>query len=684
MSIDLDGPYPRVAVTPEELTRLRKAWKGEGPEHEVVAQRVQRAIRHLADPLRFPPRGGQHNTWYQCQACQRALVTVDPTHHQCPLCKKVYSGPPYDDVVFSRQHSEYLGGVGREVRLSDAAWAYAVTGDERFARDAAAILLGYAERYRKYPLHSNDLKEGSNSHASGGHIYEQTLTEAAAMVKSIAPAYDLIHDSSALADSDRQAIRDGLIRPMLETIAKYCRGKSNWQTWHNAAMVWGGAVLGEESWVHRGIDDPAHGFRFQIAACISPEGMWYENSWAYHFYALDALVETAEAGRRLGIDLWNQAPLKAMCSLPIHYVMGDGTLPRFGDAVNTRLTESRTRELLETASQAFPDADLAGWLPEKPDWATVLTGRKSRPGRAAPAMDSAVYPGTGHAILRTDGAARLTAALTFGPYGGGHGHFDKLSFVFFGYGRELAVDPGRAASQAYGLPIHNGWYRATASHNAVVVDDATQSPASGELELFAHQPSYAAVAARCTQAYQGVSQRRLLVLAPEYLVAVDDLSAEDSHRFTWLYHNRGKRVVSTLPMEQGEANPLLPGVPYLHDIRRAVTDGPLAVEFADEDLTTHVLLAGGTNTGVALATGPCESVEVRVPLVALDRSGKRVCFAAVIEPVSVGGRESVEHLTLERSGDTITIRISKRQGVDIVAWSPGRLKVSADDRPVLP
>ncbi|NLX98961.1 MAG: hypothetical protein GXY83_22680, partial [Rhodopirellula sp.] len=69
---------------------------------------------------------------------------------------------------------------------------------------------------------------------SGGHLFEQTLNEASTLADSIAPAYDLIHDAKVLSADDHRAIRQSLILPMLENIAKYQAGKSNWQTWHNA------------------------------------------------------------------------------------------------------------------------------------------------------------------------------------------------------------------------------------------------------------------------------------------------------------------------------------------------------------------------------------------------------------------------------------------------------------------
>jgi len=145
-------------------------------------------------------------------------------------------------------------------------------------------------------------------------------------------------------------------------------------------------------------------------------------------------------------------------------------------------------------------------------------GREISSQLERPTATSQVFPGAGHAILRTRGESALTAAFTFGPYGGFHGHFDKLTFVLFGHQQELGVDPGRAASQAYRLPIHRRWYKATIGHNGVLVDGESQRPAQGRLELFAANDAYAAAAASCSAAYPGVEHNRLLVLTPTYLL----------------------------------------------------------------------------------------------------------------------------------------------------------------------
>jgi len=102
---------PVLACTAEELERLRAAWKSDGPLQRVIVQRIAGADKLMAKPLVFPPRGGQHNQWYQCDACQLALRTVSPTKHLCPRCRKTYSGEPYDDVIFSRRHQQNLAGM---------------------------------------------------------------------------------------------------------------------------------------------------------------------------------------------------------------------------------------------------------------------------------------------------------------------------------------------------------------------------------------------------------------------------------------------------------------------------------------------------------------------------------------------------------------------------------------------
>lgn len=664
--------HPVIAATTEEMARLRAAWASKGAEHDALAERFARADAAMKKGIDFPPEGGQHNQWYQCDQCQTNLQTVDAHHHKCPICGKVYSGFPYDNVLYSKTHSDNF------YRMEDAAWAFAVTGEKKYAEFAAKMLTGYAERYLKYPMVANSVNdpnvdvaaEKHGKYKTAGHVSEQTLGEAMLMIP-LASAYDLTCESGAMSAEQRKQVEDKLIRAMAECIDVHRAGKSNWQTWHNAAILWAGAVLGDGNSPWRAILEPANGFAFQMRASVMPEGMWYENSWGYHYYTLSAMTHIAEGARRLGIDLYSQPMLKKMYLLAFDYRMADGSLPRFGDAVQ----DSPVRPAVnEPAYAAYRDERLLSTLGQKATWDSVLLGRDVTKQAAPPPSASRLIAGAGHAILSTDGPGRLSAAMTFGPYGGFHGHFDKLSFVFFGYGQEFGVDPGRKASQAYRLPIHRDWYKATAGHSAVLVDGNGQKEADGKLISYAANASYAAVSADAGPAFANVDHKRLLVLTPTYLVVMDDLSATDNkeHTFDWLYHNLGAKVTCDLPAGKAELGGTA-GYAYLKDVKAHAADGkaPIRVVFAGEKAAAHMTMLAENGDAVFTATGPFKSVEDRAAMVAVRRRGQGVTFAAVLEPVRTGASPAVRRVEWTEARHGHALRIWGTDGYEVIYWSNG-------------
>ncbi len=673
--------HPVIACTAEELARLAAAYAAAGPEHDVVAGMIAQADAALKKPLVFPPRGGQHNQWYQCDTCQIGLKTIDETHHQCPQCKKVYSGEPYDDVLFSRTHHTNLRGAYA------AAWAYAITHKPEYARQAADVLCGYAQRYGQYAYHNAARTAGDAP--GGGRLFEQTLDEAHTLSFVIAPTYDLV--APALSAEQRGAICDGLLRPILVSVDRHKAGKNNWQTFHNSAMLWGGAVLGDANWVNKALSNKDNGFELQMKVSVSSDGMWYENSWGYHFYTLSGLVNLAQGARRLGVDLWSHPNFKKMFTLPAGYTMPDSSLPRFGDDAGCKATT--TPDLMECAYHAYRDGTIAALLPSQPIWETVLLGRDANaPLPKPPAAASEVFRGAGHAVLRTQGSAGLAAVITFGPYGGFHGHFDKLSFVLFGRGRELGVDPGRAYSQAYRLPIHTGWYKATVSHNTVLVDGNSQAPAEGKLEFFAANANYAAVTAslaldaaqqsKFNPSAPGVF-RRTLCLGGDYALVFDTIETSQPQRFDWLYHNRGQRVrceQGTKPLPLGDA---FHGHEYINNVLGANASGPVVVEFDDPNGATRVVLAEGEGTEIRTGDGVGASVVDRVPMMIVTRRGQQVTFAAAIEPLTRDAKGKVKSVAVKREGDGHVVTVTTDAGEDVYTISPAAVTITRGDKTLL-
>lgn len=633
-------PWPSIAATEEELGRLQDAYRGHGEAHDAVMKQVLRADSILQRVIVFPPEGGQHNQWYQCEQCQIGLTTVDPTHHRCPKCRRVYRGYPYDNVLYKSKH----GSLAQELNV--CAWAFAVTGDEKYAQFAREYLVGYAERYTQYPYHSANMgKRDDQPRHSGGHVMEQTLSEAS-WALAVCEAYDLVRTSEALSAVDHQKIHKGLFEPLYDNIDKYKAGKSNWQTYHNAAMFQIGAMLGDVEKVRKTLEDPENGFYRQMDISVLPGGMWYENSWGYHFYPLEAVRKTTESARRLGIDLYWIPQLKEMYSVALDYQMIDGTLPRFADATTLKIPGAR----YETAYHQWQDSPFLTVLPSSPTWESVLYGRETGAGQGVDIgqFKSVLKEGAGHAILRMNGQKGPTSAvLTYGPFGGGHGHFDKLSFVYFALGKEQGYDPGRAKSQAYRLPVHKNWYRATTGHNTVLVDRHSQEGVTGHLELFVENEHFAAAAAYVDEAYEGIVHHKLLVMRPEYLLTVDILNATDGndHTFDWMYHNRGDGVVSPQAVEPSDA-PEGQGFDFIEAVRRGSSDGGIRANVAQGQDHIHLFVNGQEGSEVLIGTGVGESVLDRVPLLFVTRKGASASFASVIEPVQGKGAPNVKSVNI--------------------------------------
>ena len=448
---------------------------------------------------------------------------------------------------------------------------------------------------------------------TGGHLFEQTLNEAAAMATEIAPAYDLVADAADFTPDDHRKIRDGLLLPMLRNIEKYKAGKSNWQTWHNAGLLWAAPLVGDAEWARKAVADPNNGFVYQMRASVSADGMWHENSFGYHFYALQAVLTTAEGRRRLGIDLWGHPTVKKMFTLPVDFAMPDGTMPRIGDGSGGSIRGAAAD--LEYAYRAYRDPAMLPYLPARPTWQTVMFGRVPADAATAPPQPprSRLFDASGYAILRGGGAAGLTAVLTYSPYGGGHAHFDKLSFVLFGHGKELAVDRGSAASQAYRLPIHRAWYKATLSHNTVLVDGQSQQSGRRQAGMFRRRRR---TGRGLRPLRRGLSRHRAPpAVVPDALLSAgvrrsDEPTARSAS--TGCCTTAARPWRATRPPRTTGWTTRSPAAETSSTCARGTTAGPIALRFDAPGVTTHVTVDAAADTAVRTCDGPGGSVMERI------------------------------------------------------------------------
>lgn len=565
---------PRVFATQNEL-EAAKALAAQQPWAKSAMDSILSAAAQwpsayqtkygLNEPA-VPDTGGQWSQWYVCPKHGVSLRYTAPSTHTCPIDNARLTGWPYDDVIISRRHDD-LAATARNLAL---AWHW--TSEAKYGEQAAWILKSYAQRYAGFALHD---KDGKNTR-SGARAHSQTLDESVWLLP-LAWAYDLIRESPLLTPEERSWIESELFRQAVATIQRNDAKESNWQSWHNAAIGAAGFALGDAEMVRAAIDGPS-GFRFQMKSSITSEGFWYEGAWGYHFYALDPLVQLAEAAAHNGIDLYAGEPaLRRMFESPLKLAFPNGRLPAFNDSREVNLYGYD--RLYEVAYKRYGDPLLATVLGRNTrTLSALLWGVAELPKTEPPALESAVFPESGYAVLRAP-AGDHTVIAKFGPHGGWHGHYDKPSFVSFTNGATMAIDPG---TQSYAAPTHNAWDKVTVAHNTVVVDEGVQNESTGALlwaDLDASEYRAARISAGAA-AVPGVTLERTLLVTTEYALDLFDAVSTDgkSRKFDWIYHNEG-RLTAEPSLEAAQSLPQTNGYQHLANLAGGRVDGDWKAAF---------------------------------------------------------------------------------------------------------
>lgn len=617
------GPHPCVFLTAEEAQAVRARARSVGWAREVAEGIAAQADAQAARELDIPHKGGQWSHWYTCKKDGGRLKTESPTEHVCSVCGEVYTGWPYDQVAVTYRHGFWLGAI------ETLGAAYMLTGNEEYAARGRGILLEYASFYESIELHNVHGKKS----ASAARLYAQTLDEACSLCR-VCAGYDLMFDAACFSEDDHAAIAAGLLRPMVETIRRNKAGRSNWQSWHNAAIASVGFLLRDEGMVHFAINDPKNGFLYQMRDSVFPSGMWYEGAPSYHWYALSAHVYLLEAAERAGMDLYAMPIVKAMFDAPVRQLFPDKTFPAVNDS--NRSPISSARRFYSVAYRRFGDPNhRALMMPRDSLWALLWGTDEDASGEAPElALETSNDADEGLAILRDGEGSALF--LNYSRQAGGHTHPAKLDIILFALGDERIVDPGRLP---YGNPIHRQWYTQTLAHNTVVVNQTCQKHAACELVLFEHTGNGAVVRARCDEAYDGVHLERTLLQQGSIFVDVFDCEAGDEVMFELPLHFRAELagLPDGEPLEPPEDKP---GYMHLKEYRVLEEAPPsFSADCGDAGrIVVHVLDDSRWFTAKGFGASPRELL----PMVIRRQEGTRARFMAVYEVVPEGEQAAAE------------------------------------------
>jgi oligo-alginate lyase len=645
---------PHLLLGPEDFVRLNEL----APTQPWAKEQRDKIIAEAAafpdsyektyglSSVELPPEGGQWMAFYACPDTGTHLEFVPPNHNVCPDTGKEYNEHPYDQAVYQmRADALYKGALA-------SALAYRLTGDRADALKGALILKLYADKYSSYPIHGIAGRVGDKN---GARVYAQNLDEATFLI-NMAWTYDLLRDSDVFTAADREHIEKDLLYACAEVTGQHGIGATlNITSWINGALIAVGYTLNDQTLINRAIDGP-NGFRAQMKQNIA-DGFWVEGALGYQFYAIEPLERTAQMAARNGVNLWKQEPnLEALFVSPLGLIFPDGTTPSFNDSNgNLPVLKERASEY-EVAYTATHDPLFAAICAEykRDNREAFLFGVPSIDPSTLPKPKSAVFPIAGYATMRAP-VGDLTEIMKFGPHGGSHGHYDKLTEVIFAKGTTMSVDPG---SQSYGLPIHFTWDRVTVAHNTLGVDETSQVPATGKLISWQAEPEFTAVTADAGPVYPNADLQRTSLLTSDYVLEITTGQTTDGkeHDFDLSYHNYG--------VEHPDGNfapysgfPQKDGYQHLTENKMAEIAGTFHTRFEMDkgrDMEMWVLGDAGPSQ-VFTGVGPGPHITNLVPYAIVRRHGASAKFVTLLVP----GPTPLKNVTVTAAEDgTIHIRSS--------------------------
>ncbi len=373
---------------------------------------------------------------------------------------------------------------------------YRLTGERRYVDFARDLLLEYARIYPGLGPHP-----AARDSQIPGRLFWQMLNDSVWLAHAI-QGYDAIR--GALDAGTRRTIDDDVFRRMArflsdETPANFDR-IHNHATWAVAGVGMTGYVLRDPELVDKALmglkQDGSAGFLKQIDALFSPDGYYAEGPY-YQRYALMPFVvfanaiERNEPQRRI-FERKAGVLLRAVDTL-VHTSYGGHFFP-INDAMPDKGLD--TEELVAGIAIAYAQTDDDRLLsvaqrqgrtllsPEGFGLAKAMANDQAKPFAFRPILlrDGPTGEDGALGILRTgndrSGQALVMKATSQGM---GHGHFDRLHWLFYDNGHAVVTDYGAArflnveakVGGTY-LPENTSWAKQTVAHNTLVVDERSQ------------------------------------------------------------------------------------------------------------------------------------------------------------------------------------------------------------------
>ena len=267
-----------------------------------------------------------------------------PREHRCPRCGETYRGELHDRFWV------YWYQLWLAERAVQAALLSRLGRGDRYARFAASVLDGYAERYAAYPNSDNVL--------GPTRLFFSTYLESIWLLQ-ICLAVDLLDDEPSLGGR----VRDRIIEPSRAIIAEYDEGSSNRQVWNDVALLAAARLLGDARGAENAVYGPS-GIGALLGTGLLADGTWFEGE-NYHLFAHRGLWYGVTMAKRAELELPDALieRFDAGFAAPFATALPDFTLPSRRDSQYAiSLRQWRIAEHCELGIARHADPVLLGAL----------------------------------------------------------------------------------------------------------------------------------------------------------------------------------------------------------------------------------------------------------------------------------------------------------------------------------
>lgn len=507
-----------------------------------------------------------------------------------------------------------------------------------------------------------------------GRSGAQTLDEAN-FQRNLAIAFDLVRET--LTDAEQTRMREDMFIPGALFLMEHRHNQlHNHEVIINSAIAIIGMLFDREDMVDFALNTP-YGLLYQLENGMLENGMWFEGSFGYHFYALTSFLAYEKFALNTRYSHIHHPNYTKMMNFAFDYVQPDGSLPMLGDTNYGHfksmlpLYEFTYRELRE--EKMLYMLHLAYRTQKRDNLEAVIYGVDELPPCPAIEPPAQVHPAAGHSghtMLRGEDGRFLL--FKHDRYGGEHDHYDRLGISVYALGAQAAPDMG---TTGYGAVMHYDYYKNTGSHNTVVIGEENQSPANAVMTRFEQREGVTFVEAVCDwnapfampdtftivqwdeEAYRHVKMTRRIAWTQDYFAERFDVeNVEDGRTIDWVLHLPGTRCARA---EEQPVQRLSDKKPYkyIHDVTREDGMVDSVQTIGQDEGTTRVFCAafGGERL---LGVGPGNPSYTDLAYIIERARGERATFAHVIE--TSRGEGTVQNVCFEREGDALRIRVTHR------------------------